>query len=103
VALLVAGLGAYALTQLLQAVFRPAHADSTFGRWRQRAVSPWGCVLYLAFCLSTARLLVGARPKQTARSEQRQDTGLTAALLRTGGGRLLLVLVGVLVVAAGWR
>jgi hypothetical protein len=39
---LVAGLGAYALTQLLEAVFRPSHADSTIGRWRQRAVSSWG-------------------------------------------------------------
>ena len=30
--LLVAGLGAYALSQLLEAVFRPAHATSTLGR-----------------------------------------------------------------------
>jgi Domain of Unknown Function (DUF1206) len=92
VALLVAGLSAYAFIQLLEAVFRPSHARSTFGRWRQRAVSSWGCLLYSVFCLSTARLVVGARPKQTARSEQWQDTGLTAALLRTGGGRLLLFL-----------
>jgi hypothetical protein len=41
---------------------------------RQRAVSSWGCLLYLAFCLSTARLLVATPAKQTARSEQRQDT-----------------------------
>jgi hypothetical protein len=52
--LLVAGLGAYALTQLVEAVYRPAHADSTIGRWRQRAVSLWGCLLYLAFSVSTA-------------------------------------------------
>jgi hypothetical protein len=31
-------------------------------------------LLYLAFCLSTARLLVATPAKQTARSEQRQDT-----------------------------
>ena len=98
---LVAGLGAYALTQLLEAVFRPAHADSTIGRWRQRAVSSWGCLLYSLFCLSTARLLVTARPQETAQSEHRQDTDLTAAFLRTGWSRLLLVLIGVLVVAAG--
>ena len=30
--LLVAGLGAYALTQLIEAVFRPAHATGTMGR-----------------------------------------------------------------------
>ena len=98
---LVAGLGAYALTQLIEAVFRPSHAASTTGRWRQRAVSSWGCLLYLAFCLSTAQLLVVTPAKQTARSEQRQDTDVTAALLRTGWGRLLLVLVGVLAVAGG--
>jgi hypothetical protein len=99
--LLVAGLGAYALTQLIEAVFRPSYADGTIGRWRQRAVSSWGCLLYVAFCLSTARLLAVTPAKQTARSEQRQDTDVTAALLRTGSGRLLLVVVGVVVVVAG--
>ena len=99
--LLVAGLGAYALTQLIEAVFRPAHATGTMGAWRQRAVSSWGCLLYAAFCLSTARFAVQTQPAQTAQSEQRQDTGVTAELLRTGWGRPLLILVGVLVVAAG--
>jgi Domain of Unknown Function (DUF1206) len=99
--LLVAGLAAYALTQLLEAVFRPARATGTMGRWRQRAVSSWGFVLYSVFCLTTARLLVTTLPKQTARSEQRQDTDMTADLLRTGWGRALLVLAGILVVAGG--
>jgi hypothetical protein len=99
--LLVAGLGAYALTQLIEAVFRPAHATGTMGRWRQRAVSSWGCLLYLAFCLSTARLLAATRPQGTAGSEHRQDTDMTAALLQTGWGRLLLALAGVAAVAAG--
>jgi hypothetical protein len=99
--LLVAGLGAYALTQLIEAVFRPSHATGAMGRWRQRAVSSWGCLLYLAFCLSTARLLAGTPPAQTAQSEQRQDTDVTADLLRTDWGRLLLALVGILVVMAG--
>jgi hypothetical protein len=99
--LLVAGLGAYALTQLVEAVFRPSRATGTMGRWRQRAVSSWGFLLYLAFCLSTARLVVETAPKQTAQSEQRQDTDVTADLLRTGWGRLLLALVGVIVVIAG--
>jgi hypothetical protein len=71
------------------------------GRWRQRAVSSWGFALYSVFCLSTARLLVQTRAKQTAQSEQRQDTGLAADLLRTGWGRALLVLAGILVVTAG--
>ena len=99
--LLVAGLGAYALTQLIEAVFRPSRAAGTMGRWRQRAVSWWGCLLYLAFCLSTARLVLVSGARETAGSEQRQDTDVTAALLRTGWGRLLLILVGVALVAAG--
>ena len=99
--LLVAGLGAYALTQLIEAVFRPSRATGTIGRWRQRAVLSWGCLLYLAFCLSAARLLAGTPPALTAQSEQRQDTDVTADLLRTGWGRLALALAGVLVVAAG--
>jgi Domain of Unknown Function (DUF1206) len=99
--LLVAGLGAYALTQLIEAVFRPAHATGTMGAWRQRAVSSWGCLLYAAFCLSTARLAVQAQPAQTAQSEQRQDTGVTAELLRSGWGRAVLILAGVLAVVAG--
>ena len=98
---LVAGLAAYALTQLLEAVFRPARAAGTMGRWRQRAVSSWGFVLYSVFCLSTARLLVETPPQQTAQSEQRQDTGMTADLLRTGWGKALLLVVGILVVAGG--
>jgi Domain of Unknown Function (DUF1206) len=98
--LLVAGLAAYALTQLMEAVFRPARAKCATARWHQRAVSSWGCLLYSAFCLTTARLLAGSPPKQTAQSEQRQDTDVTATLLRTGWGRSLLILVGLLVVAA---
>ena len=34
---LIAGLGAYALTQLIEAVFRPSRAQGPVGRWRQRA------------------------------------------------------------------
>ena len=64
-------------------------------------MSSWGCLLYAAFCLSTARLAVQAQPAQTAQSEQRQDIGVTAELLRTGWGRALLILAGVLAVVAG--
>ena len=99
--LLVAGLAAYALTQLVEAVFRPAHATGTMGAWRQRAVSSWGFLLYSAFCLSTARLLAETPREQTAQSEHRQDTGMAAELLRTGWGKAVLVLAGILVVAGG--
>jgi len=99
--LLVAGLAAYALTQLLEAVFRAARAKSAMSRWRQRSVSSWGFLLYSAFCLTTARLLVETPPEQTAQSEQRQDTGMAADLLRTGWGKALLILAGILVVVGG--
>ncbi|MEP7021994.1 MAG: DUF1206 domain-containing protein [Pseudonocardiales bacterium] len=99
--LLVVGLGAYALTQLIEAVYRPAHATSTIGKWRQRAVSSLGCLLYTAFSVSAAWPLVASRPKQTAQSEREQDVDLTAELLRAGWGRPLLLLIAVLLVAAG--
>ena len=99
--LLVVGLAAYALTQLIEAVFRPARATGAMGAWRQRAVSSWGCLLYVVFCLSTARLLAGTPAAQTAASQQRQVTDVTAVLLRTGWGRALLIVAGVLAVAGG--
>ena len=99
--LLVAGLARTRSPSSIEAVFRPSHAAGTVGRWRQRAVSSWGCLLYLAFCLSTARLVAVTPARQTAGSEQRQDTDVTAILLWTGWGRLLLVLVGVILVVAG--
>ena len=99
--LLVAGLAAYALTQLVEAVFRPAHATGTMGAWRQRAVSSWGFVLYSVFCVSTARLLAETPREQTAQSEHRQDTGMTAGCCERGWGKAVLVLAGILVVAGG--
>src|SRR6478672_5316931 len=42
--LLAVGFAGYALTQLVEAIFRPRHASSRFSRWRQRALSTWGCL-----------------------------------------------------------
>ncbi len=99
---LAAGFAGYALTQFVEAVFRPRHAGSTIQGWRQRVVSTWGCLLYSAFCVSTISLLVAIRrPAGTAGSEQRQDTAATAAALGTGAGRWLLLLAGIVVVLAG--
>lgn len=100
--LLAVGFAGYALTQLVEAVFRPRCAGSAVRRWRQRVVSAWGCLLYSAFCVSTVSVL-GAlgRPDGTSGSEQRQDTTVTAAVLRTGPGRWLLLLAGIVVVLAG--
>ena len=100
--LLAAGFAGYALTQLVEAIFRPGHAGSTINQWRQRVVSTWGSLLYSAFCIRTISLLVTTqRPAGTAGSEQRQDTAITAAVLRLGPGRLLLLVAGIVVVVAG--
>jgi hypothetical protein len=64
-------------------------------------VSSWGFVLYSVFCLSTARLLAETPLEQTAQSEQRQDAGMAAELLRTGWGQAVLVLAGLLLVVGG--
>lgn len=37
--LLAVGFASYALTQLVEAVFRPRHAGSTIKRWRQRVIA----------------------------------------------------------------
>ena len=98
--LLVAGLAAYALTQLVEAVFRPAHTTGAMGAWRQRAVSSW---VLPARLLREHRAAPGGNPPAAtaAKSEHRQDTGMAAELLRTGWGKAVLVLAGILVVAGG--
>jgi hypothetical protein len=99
---LAAGFASYALTQLVEAIFRPRHAGHAVHRWRQRVTSTWGCLLYSAFCVSTISLLVAIRrPAGTAESEQRQDAAVTAAMLRSGPGRLALLGAGILVVIVG--
>lgn len=66
------------------------------------AVSSWGCLLYSFFCVSTAQLLVAPRPQETAQSEHRPDTDLTArSCERDGAGCCYWFLIGDLVVAAG--
>jgi Domain of Unknown Function (DUF1206) len=101
-ALLAAGFAGYSLTQLVEVIFRPRDVSSAVHRWRQRVISSSGCLLYAAFCVSTVSLLVaGRRPDRTPTSEQRQDTAVSAALLGTGLGRLVLLLTGILVVIAG--
>ncbi|HSP38811.1 MAG TPA: DUF1206 domain-containing protein [Frankiaceae bacterium] len=99
-AVLSVGLAAYAVTQLVEAVFRPLHADGKLGRWQQRVVSSWGCLLYLVFCVSTVSQVLATRPDAlTATSEHRDEIARATDLLRTVPGRLLLIVIGL--VAAG--
>lgn len=100
--LLAAGFACYALNQLVEAIFRPGRAAGRMNRWRMRAVSCFGCLLYVAFCISTLSLLDSfGRKSGTAGSEQRQDTALTATLLHSGPGHLLVWVAGALFVLSG--
>lgn len=100
-ALLAVGLAGYALSQLVEALFRGRETDSSPARWSQRLISMWGVVLYGAFTLSPVSLLVDARRAASPRSQQAQDTALTARLLTVPLGRALVVLAGVVLVVAG--
>ena len=98
--LLAVGLAGYALSQLVEAVFRARENDGPAGRWSQRLISAWGAVLYGAFTVTTVSLLLGTRRPVSPGSSRSQDTALTARLLKAPLGRPLLVLVGVVLVAA---
>jgi hypothetical protein len=99
-AVLSVGLAAYAVTQLVEAVFRFLHAKGKLGRWQQRVVSSWGCLLYLVFSVSTVSQVLATRPEAlTAASERRDETARVTDLLRTVPGRGLLIVIGL--VAAG--
>lgn len=99
--LLALGLVGYAVSQLVEVVFRPGRAESRARRWSQRLISAWGVVLYGAFAASTVSFLLGSRRATSPGSSSRQDTALTARILREPLGRPLVVLVGVLLVGAG--
>lgn len=104
VALLVlaAGFASYALTQLVELIFRPNQDSHPIHQWHQRLVSGFGCLLYGVFCATTLSLLAaGRRPTATPASEQRETAAIAATILRTGGGRALALLIGVVVVLAG--
>jgi hypothetical protein len=98
-AVLSGGLAAYAITQLVEAVFRPLHMSGRLGRWQQRLVSSSGCLLYAVFCFSTLSQAVAVRPRaETAASESRSETAWATELVRSAPGRLLLIVAGLIAV-----
>lgn len=100
-AVLAVGLAGYALSQLVEAVFRPRESENALAGWTQRLISAWGALLYGAFTVSTVALLLGARRPATPGSSQRQDTALTARVMAAPYGRSLVALGGLLLVAVG--
>lgn len=92
---LAVGLTGYAISQLVEVLYRGREKESFAGRWSQRLVSAWGVLIYAAFTVSTVSLLLGDRRPASQASSAHQDTALTARLLRTPPGRPLLALVGV--------
>ncbi len=99
--LLAVGLAGYAISQLVEALFRAREKDSFAGRWSQRLVSGWGVIIYAAFTASTVSLLSGARRPASPASSAHQDAALTARLLRAPVGRPLVALVGVALLMTG--
>lgn len=101
--LLVAGFAGLALSRLSAAVFSGA-AHRTPGRDRDetadRLKALAGAALYGFFCVSTARLVMGASSTATANGNG-QSKSLTAQVMSHGGGRVLIGLVGVGVVVVG--
>lgn len=99
--LLAVGLAGYALSQLVEALFRGREKDTFAGRWSQRLVSGWGVVIYGAFTVSTVSLLAGARRPASPASSAHQDTALTARLLRAPVGRPLVAGIGLVLLVTG--
>ncbi len=101
VALLAAGFLVWAAHRLLCAAVGHRHCDGA-KRWAQRAKSTGEGLVYLVATASAVRVLVGGRTD----SEQQADS-VTGAVMSVPGGRTLVGLAGVVVVAVGavlaWR
>ena len=91
------GLFALALWQLLEAIW--GHRDREEGRKRtvKRLGSAGKVVLYVALAVSAIRIVTGASSSGDTQKE------MTASLMGSGAGRILVIVIGVAVVVAGGR
>ncbi|MDQ2961114.1 MAG: DUF1206 domain-containing protein [Candidatus Dormibacteraeota bacterium] len=71
--------------------------ESTMARLGRRLVAGVTAIVYAGFLVTIVRFLGGS---QTSSPQGRQQT-LTASLLASGGGRLLVALAGIAVIGAG--
>ncbi len=91
------GLFALALWQLFEAVW--GHRDREEGRKRtvKRLGSAGKVVLYVALAVSAIRVVTGGSSSGDTQKE------MTASLMGSGAGRILVIVIGVVVVVAGGR
>jgi hypothetical protein len=101
-ALLAVGFLGYALLALVQAGFRHQDVENAAERWGKRLFFAGVALLYGAFFVYTASLLL--RPgsgQQSAAGSRNQETELTARVLSWPYGRLLVGTVGAVLLVAG--
>ncbi|AZG44490.1 DUF1206 domain-containing protein [Gordonia insulae] len=97
----VVAFAALALWRLAEAVLGgkandPADRDDGLGGWFDRGKALSLCVIYVAFAYSAARFAIGA-----GESSGRQNAGLSARLMQSAGGKFVLVIVGLIIIAVG--
>jgi len=97
---LVAGLTGLGLWQAGEALWGRTSEDNDAKRTAKRAASAGKAVLYLALAVSTASVLLSGKGSSGGSSGQQESTW-TARVLELPAGRLLVVLAGVALVAAG--
>jgi Domain of Unknown Function (DUF1206) len=100
--LLAVGFLGYALLALVQAGFRHQNIENPAERWAKRLFFAGVALLYAAFFIYMASLLV--RPgsgQRSASGSHAQETELTARVLSWPFGRLLVGSVGAVLVIAG--
>jgi hypothetical protein len=101
-ALLAFGFLGYALLGLVQAGFRHQDVENPAERWAKRLFFAGLALLYAAFFIYTASLLLRPRSgQQSASGSRAQETELTAQVLSWPYGQLLVGGVGVVLLIAG--
>lgn len=80
--------------RLVEAITGPAGSEDTKKAWGKRALSAFKAALYLSFAVSAAHAAMGSSGGKGA-------VGWTAQIMKMTGGRLLIGLVGLALVAAG--
>ena len=100
--LLAVGFVGYALLALVQAAFRHEEVQHRTGRRAKRLFFAGVAVLYLAFSVYAASLVVRPHSGQpSAAGAHRQETELTARVLGWPFGQLLVGSVGAILIASG--
>jgi len=98
--ILVVGFVGLALWQASEALWGKKQEDSDTKRTAKRAAAAAKAVLYLVLAGSAASVLLGGGGAQAGAGDQKERTW-TARVLEWPGGRLLVGLVGLAIVAAG--